>query len=166
MGVKGAGTDTQMIPKAVLRNHLRRGIRTKWELLSVLGRACPPGYGENSVLHLGQGSEKTIGINITTSQRGLHSKTASKATNGFANTLHGFWLQKCWEHSTTLCSQVHRSPFGPESQTQNMRTSSTSSPDMLSLAVTPLPGSWVKSTALLTKQITNTQRSLTWPHIN
>lgn len=75
--------------------------------------------------------------------------------------LHGFWLQKCCKdscHSLLPSAQKFLS-----TRTLRPKIWGNVAPAVLmfSLAVTPsLPGSWAKSTVLLTDQITNTQRYL------
>ena len=102
-----------------------------------------------------------IEVNITASQRGLCSKTASKATSGFAKTFAWFLVAETLK-GFALCfaPKCTKVPFYLNPETQKW---GNAVPAVLrfSLAVTPShPGSWAKSTVLLTDQITNTQRYL------
>lgn len=84
------------------------------------------------MLHLGEDSKQKLDVSITTSQRGLCSKTASKTASGFAKTFAWFLVAKMLKgfvlHSAPKCTKV---PFYLSPETQNMRKSGAGSPNIL-----------------------------------
>ena len=94
-------------------------------------------------------------------KEGYAQKLPARPQVDLQKHLHGFWLQKC--RKDLYYALLPSAQNSLSTWTLRPKKWRNVVPAVLrfSLAVTPsLPGSWAKSTALLTDQITNTQRYL------